>query len=159
MKTPAPKQGNRFHGERLKLKGVDGSSLLSSASSECPFTILGISRDGASEKEVLKAWRKKTKLFYWGKMGDGDDTARKVLNDAKERALQNLHDESKFSGDKTQQEDEEMIEFCEERVDLLWKIVSGQTESTSHAEQSESAKEWMDKDKFKRALYGLVHYF
>jgi curved DNA-binding protein CbpA len=85
MKIPASKQEGSFHGKkRSNKRGLDGSSL---PSSECPFTILGISKNGASRKEVLKAWRRRMKVSHSDKTGDGDDTAAKVLNDAKERAL------------------------------------------------------------------------
>ena len=48
-------RGNKFHGKKCSnQKGLDGSSL---HSSECPFAILGISKYGASKKEVIKAWR------------------------------------------------------------------------------------------------------
>ena len=48
-------------------------------STGCPFAVLGISKDGASKKDVIKAWREKMKLFHSDKTRDGDDTAGKVL--------------------------------------------------------------------------------
>ena len=157
-KRPAKNPVNMCHGDRLRQKGVDGSSLLSNG---CPFAILGISRNGASKKVVLKAWRKKMKLFHSDKTGDGDDTAGKVLNDAKERALKDLTDTSMLSGDKAQQEYEELIgeKIDEDKMDHLWKILTGQTDlpdASNQAEQSECAEKWMNNDVFKQDIFRIL---
>ena len=129
----------------------------------CPFTILGISKNGASKKEVLKAWRRKMKVFHSDKTGDGDDTAAKVLNDAKERALKDVTDKSLGLGDKAQQEFEAAsgIQVDEDRMELLHRILTGQTElrdGSTQAEQSDVAERWMDKDAFKKDIFSIMSY-
>jgi DnaJ-class molecular chaperone len=159
MKIPTNKQGDTFHGKKYSnQKGFDGSSLLSS---ECPFTILGISKYGASKNEVLKAWRQKMKVFHSDKTGDGDDTAAKILNDAKERALKDVKGKSTSVGDKAQQEFEEAsgIKVDEDRMELLHRIMTGQTElgdGSTQPERSDLPEKWMDKDVFKTDIFRMM---
>ncbi len=115
------------------------------------------------------------RLFHSDKTGDGDDTAGQVLNDAKERALKDLDDEalefssifwgdkeqSMFPGDSAQQEYEEMTgeKTDEERLDLLWRKLTGQTDlpdASNQAEQCETAKRWMNKDNFKQSIFRIL---
>ncbi len=128
---------------------------------ECPFTILGINKDGASKKVVLKAWRRKMRKLHSDKTGDGDDTSGKVLNDAKERALKDVTDKSMTLGNKAQQEFEESfgMKIEEERLDELWRILTGQRDLgdvSTQTEQSETAKLYMDKDRFKQGIFGIL---
>jgi curved DNA-binding protein CbpA len=161
MKIPESKQEGKFHGKkRSNQRGLDGSSL---PSSECPFTILGISKNGASRKEVLRAWRRKMKVSHSDKTGDGDDTAAKVLNDAKERALKDVTDKSLGPGDKAQQEFEEAsgIQVGEDRMEQLHRILTGQTalrDGSTQAEQSDITEKWMDKDAFKKDIFEMMSY-
>jgi hypothetical protein len=118
-------------------------------------------QDGATKGVVIKAWRQKMKLFHSDKTGNGDDTAGKVLNDAKERALKVVTVTSMSLGDKAQQEYEQSggEAFDEERVHLLWKILTKQAtlpDASNQAEPSEYFKRLMNKDSFKQDLYGLM---
>ncbi len=101
------------------------------------------------------------KLFHSDKTGNRDDTAGKVLNDAKERALKVVTDTSMSLGDKAQQEYEQSggEAYDEERMHLLWKILTKQTslpDASNHAEPSEFDERLMNKDNFKQDLYGLM---
>ena len=104
------------------------------------------------------------KLFHSDKTRDGDDTAGKVLNDAKERALKEVVTEKSMSlGDKAQQRYEELggVKFDEERLDLLWKILTDQNSlpdasNQTKAEQPEIVKRWMNKDNFKQDIFGMM---
>jgi hypothetical protein len=161
IKAHANKQrgGNKLYGKKQSnQKGLDGSSLLSS---ECPFTILGISKYGASKKEVIKAWRQKMKVYHSDVTGNGDDTAAKVLNDAKDRALKDIREYSMGLGEKAQNDFEEAsgIKVDEDRMDLLHRILTGQTElgdGSTQTVQSELQREFMDKDYFKQRIFGLL---
>ena len=159
MKIPGNNNKSRKnHGEKVSQKGLDGSTL---HLSECPFAILGISKNEASKRVVIKAWRQKMKLFHSDKTGSGDDTSGKILNDAKERALKVVTDKSTSLGDSAQQEFGELYgkPVDEERMDLLWKILTGQTRlpDASNQEPSESNTRWMNKDNFKQDVYGLLN--
>ncbi len=161
MSIPTSKQEGKFHGKkRSNQRGLDGSSL---PSSECPFTILGVSKHGATKNEVLKAWRRKMKVHHSDKTGDGDDTAAKVLNGAKERALKDVTDKSLGPGDKAQQEFEEAsgIQVKEDRMEMLHRILTGQTslgDGSAQTKPSHITKRWMDKDVFKKDIFGLMGY-
>lgn len=72
----------RICGERLFV------SMQSCSCHACAFHLLGVSM-GATEKEVLRAWRRKLVLHHPDKSEDVDGLAA-ALNQAKERALLSL---------------------------------------------------------------------
>jgi DnaJ-class molecular chaperone len=122
----------------------------------CPFAVLGIKKDGATEKSVLKAWRRRMRENHPDKVDDGDDSTCKVLNDAKERALFDL------KGNNMAQEEFEAaygMQFDEERLDSAWEILTGQRDlgdTNILAEQNSSAKKWMDKDVFRQDIFRMM---
>lgn len=128
--------------------------------SGCPFALLGISKDGASEKSVLKAWRRRMRENHSDKKGTvGGDSACQALNDAKERALADL-----LVGD----EDRERVEAAtgiridEDRLDDAWEILTGQryldNNDSIAAEQHPIAAKWMDKSVFRRDIFRMMGY-
>lgn len=130
---------------------------------DCPFAILGITRtDTTSRKKVLKAWRRKMRSCHSDKTRDGDDTAAQRLNDAKERALQQLEESTEEKGDALKEEIEQMfgIRINEERMDSLWRILTGQNDVSNggQAAMSDSAKKWMDKKVFREDMFRMMSY-
>lgn len=116
--------------------------------SGCPFALLGISRECASEKSVLKAWRRRMRENHSDKTA-GDDSVCQALNDAKERALADL----------VGADEDKDIRINEDRLDDAWEILTGQRELGSDsitAEQNPTAAKWMDKSVFRRDIFRMM---
>ncbi len=103
------------------------------------------------------------RILHSDKTGDGDDSAGKFLNDAKERALKAVTDTSMTLGEKAQQEFEESIgqKANEESMDDFWKKMTGQTglrAATTEADSllAKNAEKWADKDVFKQYVFGMM---
>jgi hypothetical protein len=126
--------------------------------SGCPFALLGINRDGASEKSVLKAWRRRMRENHSDKHTVDDDSVCQALNDAKERALADL-----LMGvgkeDWERVEEATGIRINEDRLDDAWEILTGQRSLGSDlitAEQNPTAAKWMDKSVFRRDIFRMM---
>ena len=123
--------------------------------SGCPFALLGISRECASEKSVLKAWRRRMRENHSDKTA-GDDSVCQALNDAKERALADLVGADE---DKERVEEATGIRINEDRLDEAWEILTEQRSLGSDsitAEQNPTAAKWMDKSVFRRDIFRMM---
>jgi curved DNA-binding protein CbpA len=136
----------------------------------CPLALLGIDK-GSSRRRILKAWRKKMKTTHPDKTGKDDELA-KVLNDAKDRALAFIaggYDEDGIDGSsgckKPGETMREVFEeahgskVSEEKLNQLWEILTDQTvlrDGSSQAETSKTQEKWMDKDRFKHDIFGMM---
>ena len=130
----------------------------------CPFRVLGIDTD-SSKNVILKAWRRAMRSVHSDRTGSADDEEAKRLNAAKDAALATLRDastekESKGrKGARMQKAFQEAsgVEVEEETIDDIWKILTDQNEiANEKVELDEVAKEWLDKDKFKESMFGMM---
>lgn len=125
----------------------------------CPFALLGISRDGASEKSVLKAWRRRMRENHSDKHRVDDDLMCQALNDAKERALADLMGAGKEDQERLSVEEATGIRINEDRLDDAWEILTGQRsldDVSNTAKQDPIAAKWMDKSVFRRDIFRMM---
>ena len=125
----------------------------------CPFALLGISRDGVSEKSVLKAWRRRMRENHSDKHRVDDDLMCQALNDAKERALADLMGAGKEDQERLSVEEATGIRINEDRLDDAWEILTGQRsldDVSNTAKQDPIAAKWMDKSVFRRDIFRMM---
>lgn len=122
---------------------------------DCPFRMLGL-RPGAGRKQVLRAWRRRVH-------NAGEDALLLArLNEAKERALSWRPPEPQRAppepgpGEqlRRQFEADTGVHVDDSRLDTLWEIL---TNDGKDAEESQIAREWMDRDRFKRDMFTLIY--
>ena len=127
--------------------------MLLTTMSGCPFALLGINRDGASEKSVLKAWRRRMRENHSDKHNVDDDSVCQALNDAKERALADL------VGVDNYREEVNGIQINEDRLDDAWEILTGQRSlDNASTEQNPIAAKWMDKSVFRQDIFRMMRF-
>ena len=140
----------------------------------CPFEALGISRH-SSEKQVLKAWRRRMRKCHSDKTMGNDEMA-KELNEAKEQCVEILRGrqnpghfgfdegrdtEQEAPGERMQREFEHAYgsRINPERIQSLWEILTDQRNVRNGGqvpELDETQKKWMDKDVFKSDIFGMM---